>query len=214
MKNIVYTCITNNYDSLKDPSIISDGWEYVCYTNSDLKSDIWQIQKIYDSSLDAKKLARFIKLHPHELFDNYDIVLWVDSNLKINVDLNEFMKNNFNTNSLMAMMTHGRRNCIYEEAKQCSLELKDDPKVIENQMDLYRKEGFPPNYGMSQTGVMFRRNNTEVKTFCEKWWNEIYHGSCRDQLSFFYTMWKYPVPYNLFTHEILFSEFRSHEHGT
>ena len=52
-KIALYTCIINptatgiheNYDSLKDPAVIEDGIDYVCFTNNrKLKSEIYEMR--------------------------------------------------------------------------------------------------------------------------------------------------------------------------
>jgi len=32
-RKVVYTCISGNYDTLRDPSYVTPGWEYICFTD-------------------------------------------------------------------------------------------------------------------------------------------------------------------------------------
>ena len=32
-KNVIYTCLTGNYDGLKQPKYIYDGYDYICFSN-------------------------------------------------------------------------------------------------------------------------------------------------------------------------------------
>ena len=59
------------------------------------------------------------------------------------------------------------------------------------QMDRYKKEGFPENYGLLQSNILLRKHNKQdcIKLM-EEWFNEIKNGSHRDQLSFNYVSWK------------------------
>ena len=69
----------------------------------------------------------------------------------------------------MAVYNHmscwDKRNCIYDEAKAIfylgnkNNNWKDNPKIIENQINKYFKEGYPPNNGLIVSGVMFRKHN-------------------------------------------------------
>jgi len=214
LNNIIYTCVTGDYDTLKEPNVITEGWDYICFTNNlNLKSKNWKIIYIENNGLCNTKLARKVKINPWIYLENYDLLFWIDANLNINCDLNKFINNNFNKDSLICMMTHGRRNCIYKEAEQCILENKDNKDVILNQINQYKIEGFPENFGMSQTGLLIRRNTIEVNNFCKLWWNEVLNKSKRDQLSFYYIMWKNPIQYNLFSYDVLFDTFRSNEHN-
>ena len=98
-KNVVYTCITGGYDTLTEPEFVSDGFDYVCFTdNVDLNSDVWEIRPLpkETDSLSQVKKQRYVKLNPHLLLSDYDISIWVDGNVKINGDLNTFMKEYIN----------------------------------------------------------------------------------------------------------------------
>ena len=33
MRKVAYTYIIGNYDSLKEPSVITEGWDYICFTD-------------------------------------------------------------------------------------------------------------------------------------------------------------------------------------
>ena len=46
-KKVVYTCITGGYDNLIDPSYVTEGYDYVCFTdNLELKSKVWEIRPL------------------------------------------------------------------------------------------------------------------------------------------------------------------------
>ena len=58
-------------------------------------------------------------------------------------------------------------------------------------MKKYKQEGFPKNYGLPQTCIVFRYHNDEsCKRLMKTWWEEIKNESHRDQLSFNYALWK------------------------
>ena len=68
---------------------------------------------------------------------------------------------------------------------------KDTKEIVEPQMDRYRKEGFPEDYGLLQSNIMIRKHNeSNCIKFMEEWFNEVKNGSHRDQLSFNYVSWK------------------------
>ena len=186
---VIYTCITNGYDSLYEiQSYISD-YDFICYTdNPHLKSRTWEIRNIPDhiKTLSYVKQQRYIKTHPHELFPEYDISIWIDGNIDILEDptplINEYC---------VEVPEHPARNCIYKEGKECIAQRKDTSTNINKQLNRYKKEGFPNNYGLIQSGIIIRRHNNEkcIKLM-NAWWNEIEKGSHRDQLSFNYVLWK------------------------
>jgi hypothetical protein len=45
-KKVIYTCIFGNYDLLRDPLIVNEKWDYICFTDQDIKSNVWIIEKI------------------------------------------------------------------------------------------------------------------------------------------------------------------------
>ena len=68
---------------------------------------------------------------------------------------------------------------------------KDVKENVDPQIERYRKEGFPKNYGLLQSNIMLRKHNEEdCVRFMEQWFEELKNGSHRDQLSFNYVAWK------------------------
>ena len=69
---------------------------------------------------------------------------------------------------------------------------KDKIDRTRPQIDRYRKEGFPENYGLLQSNILLRKHNEQdcIKLM-EEWFNELKNGSHRDQLSFNYAAWKH-----------------------
>ncbi|MCC9262297.1 MAG: glycosyl transferase, partial [Methanobrevibacter woesei] len=58
-KLLIYTAFTGSYDSLKEPEFIDDNCDYVCFTdNPNLKSDIWKIIFMEESTLDNNRKAK------------------------------------------------------------------------------------------------------------------------------------------------------------
>ena len=84
-KNVIYTCLTGNYDGLKQPKYIYDGYDYICFSNefSESHIGIWEIRKIPFETNDKLRLSRFVKINPHLALPEYEYSLWMDSNLQI-----------------------------------------------------------------------------------------------------------------------------------
>lgn len=189
MKKVIYTAIFGDYDILREPEFINKDFDYVCFTDCNITSDLWRIEKT-DKVDNPTLFARMYKTLPHKFLKEYDLSIWVDGSIRIVSDMNIYLKR-LGDNDIM-MFDHGRR-CIYDEAKACIRHGKDDKDVIEKQMIRYAKEEFPREMGLNATGLMTRKHNDKVKEFCDAWWNEIAKGSIRDQLSFNYVMWKHPI---------------------
>ena len=63
-KICIYTCIIGEYDYLITPKYIRDDIDYVCYTDQNIKSEIWEIRSIPDDicNLDKKIQNKWIKM--------------------------------------------------------------------------------------------------------------------------------------------------------
>ncbi len=194
LRKIVYTIITGGYESHKAPQQLTDDWDYVQVV----------------SPGKSQRYAREFKLLP-PFWNEYDLSIWHDGNIQINCDLDQFVKENFNTG--LAVMKHPGWDCVYQEGKIVKSSNKDKSEVVDAQLKKYMEEGYPLCNGLVATGVMIRKHTKDVKKFCELWWKELQNGSLRDQLSFNYVMWKNEIPYNLIDWNILDSnEFIYHHH--
>jgi hypothetical protein len=210
-KKVIYTCITGGYDKLKEPTTISEGWDYICFYDIMPEHSIntkWKL--IATKRGNAVRTQRHCKIFNTKILKNYDLSVWVDGSILVNVDLNLFV-DYFHKGSLTTMV-HPTRYCVYEEAKACLYFKKDSEKVIDEQMERYFQEGYPAKNGMVQTGVIIRTHTREVKDFCFEWWQELQRGSIRDQLSFNYVLFHNPIPAHFISSKILQNEFILQSH--
>ena len=193
-KKVVYTCITGGYDDLKDPKYITEGFDYICFTdNTDIRSDIWEIRPLPDEceELSQVKKQRYVKINPHKLLSDYDISIWVDGCVSLNDNLNELLSNVMTDDISVYVPKHPVRNCIYREARAVLSLGRDKKEIVNPQVDRYKKEGFPSDYGLLQSNILIRRHNEEdCIRLMEDWFNELKDNSHRDQLSFNYVLWK------------------------
>jgi len=210
---IIYTAIFGKYDTLKEPTVITKGWKYICFTNrKDIKSDVWEIKHIENKNLSNVKAARCIKIRFFDYIDA-DLSIWCDASMQININLDDFVKQYHRGD--FTTLQHPARKCIYEEGYACIKLKKDKQETINKQMLRYYNEKVPQHLGMIQSGLMIRNRNKDVISFCSEWFKEVKNGSCRDQLSFNYVVWKTKLikPY-LISSNILKNEFRLHRHVT
>tara|TARA_B100002019_G_scaffold284107_1_gene291327 strand:+ start:696 stop:1391 length:696 start_codon:yes stop_codon:yes gene_type:complete len=209
MNKVIYTAIFGDYDSLEKPKFIPKGFDFVCFTDSNIQSDFWDIRKVLPLYEDSTRNARKYKLLPHRFLPQYDISIWMDGNFLIRNDLNE-MVDRYLSDKNFACHDHNNckldpRDCVYQEAEAIlwlgkndpNKKFKDEPSVITKQIDGYFNEGYPQNNGLIVSGVLLRRHNEkDVVITMEKWWEQVKYGSKRDQLSFDYSVWKTGLKYN------------------
>ena len=200
-KKVIYTAIFGGYDNITEPSFIPAGWDFVCFTDSDIKSDIWDVRKVLPLYEDSTRNARKHKILPHRFLPEYDYSIWIDGNILVKNDVNELV-GEYLSEFNVAMMNHAdnqldSRDCVYDEANtilhfgKINRNYKDNPQLIINQMDKYKSDSYPSNNGLAVTMEVLRKHNeSDVVETMEKWWEELKYNSKRDQLSFNYSSWK------------------------
>lgn len=221
MKKCIFFALMGDYDVLKDPTYVTSGWDYICFTNNrKLKSKVWDIRFTENNKLNNSRFSRKIWVLYHRYVNEYDISISTGAQMQptcnLDIFLNTFLPSDKEID--MSIAIHPSRNCIYEEAKRCYK--RDDPKIIKKQMDFYRSEGHPKNNGLIATGIIIRKHHRQnVEKHCEKWWEQLRVWSFRDQLSFNYILWKYNLlNINYFSYDVIrgkgnyFKKYR-HEHG-
>lgn len=194
-KIAIYTCITGNYDEIEEPLVLEEACDYFLFTNNkNLKSKYWNIQDIPEDikKLDDNiKINRYIKMHPKELFSDYDYAIYIDGNIKLVSTVSQLIKN-INSRTGLAIHRHCQRICIYDEIKACRAYNKGKYKNLKLQAKRYKKEGFPCDYGMLECNMLFSDlKNSNAPMIFNKWWEEYLQSeSMRDQIALPYVLWK------------------------
>jgi len=199
-KTVIYTAIFGSKDKLLEPDFLPEGCDFVCFTDMDLDSKIWQIKKVEPLDGDMTRTARHYKILAHQFLSDYEFSIWIDGNILVRNDASRLI-NKYLNNYNMAVYDHRQtqkdpRSSVYEEAETLiemasSGKYKDDPNLIRTQVEKYKLENFPDNNGLISSMIMLRRHNQPdvIKTM-EDWWSEVQDHSRRDQLSFNYVAWK------------------------
>ena len=194
-KIAIYSCITGNYDDVLDPLVIEDNCDYILFTNNDrIKSDVWKIRKIPDAILELKdnaKINRYVKLHPKKLLKEYDYSIYIDGNIKIISNISTFI-DKINDKTGLAIHRHTHNTCIFQEVNDCIAYGKGNKKNLKEQVNKYKKEGFPKEYGILQCNVLVSDlNNANSEKIFNAWWDEYFTSqSGRDQIALPYVLWK------------------------
>lgn len=192
---VIYTCITGNYEKLIEPSVISNNFDYICFSDDpNLTSNVWDIKPIPEDLqyLSKVKQQRCIKICPHKYLSEYDTSIWVDGSIDIIGDVNVFLQKECNEDDkIIYIPEHPNRNCIYQEGITCINMKKDIINNIDTQIDKYKKENYPQKNGLVQSNIVIRKhNNKSCIEVMELWKEELIKHSHRDQLSFNYALWK------------------------
>ncbi|MBE6504817.1 MAG: DUF616 domain-containing protein [Methanobrevibacter sp.] len=191
-KIAIYTAFTGDYDTLKQPEVIDENCDYICFSdNPNLTSDLWKIIPMEDSTLDNNRKAKQYKILPHKYLKDYKYSFWLDGTFKIKGSIREYIYNNIRANSNMLIVVHTERDCVYDEYDASKIIPRYPRAVMEEQVEFYRSQGFPEHYGLGVMGALFRQHNhPDVIKLMDDWWDENIKYTNQDQLSFAFVCWK------------------------
>lgn len=211
----VYTCVLGSYDKLQEPFIIPDNCDFYVYCDSDyeVNSHIWQKRDInnitdMDAKLSPLEKSRFVKMCPHILFPEYEYSFYVDANVKIMIDISEYM--HYIGQEGISMHQH-YRNCVYKEAKAITYYHKAPKQKIAQCVAYLLKNGMPENYGMVSCGIIARcHHNPVCIRIMDEWWKIFRENVHRDQMWLPYILFKQGINIeNIATMPSSFSEDES-----
>lgn len=212
-KICVYTCITGDYDNLKDLVFPDKDFDYICFTNNrNITSNFWKVIYIQDDKLDNLTLARKIKILGHEELKKYDLTIWLDGAMQLRKPLSTFMNECCDLDSYdMVGFKHRDRDCIYDEIDTCVYLFKENIENAKKIYDFLKKENYPEHNGLIESTVLVRKNNDDVKKLMNLWFDMLSKYSRRDQLSFNYCLWKNPINIQMLEMNVFDNDYFIHE---
>lgn len=187
----IFTAIFGNYEALKEPTVITPGWNYICYTDQPFVSNVWEIRKVRTTGNNLQLLAREYKVLFNDHADTFESI-WIDGSFIINTDLNVWWEKHFKPE--ITCISHPIRQCVFEEAAICIKNRRGDPNRIARHAEAYRNI-IPSHNGLIQSGILMRQKTDLVTELCQEWYKEILEYSLRDQISFAMIAMKYPINY-------------------
>lgn len=145
-----------------------------------------------------RRNAKLPKVLPFMFLREYSFAIWQDGGHMLQVPARDLIERYLlEKGKDVAAFMHGRafggldHNCIYTEAEHIKeIGFLEDPAVIDEQVAAYRAEGFPENFGLSCNAGMLWKQSTAALHLQLAWWEQICRYSSRDQMSFFYCIWK------------------------
>ncbi len=168
------------------PEQIEPDVDYICFTDSPRNNyGVWQLRPSPYYHPDPTRIARYIKTHPHELFPDHHIAVWIDANIILRGEIHKFIDMLRQSGNHFGLISHPIRNCFYEEAKACRRLRKDNSNIIDAQVKAYRQRGVKHAAGLYETNfmVIFLEDKRTQEGF-GLWWLQIERFSRRDQLAF------------------------------
>ena len=154
MRNFaIYTVITGDYDTIKQPQVITPGASYFLFTNNHSINDagVWQIVYLEEDKIDGYvpevaednarirniHLSRKVKMLAHKyLPSGYDMSIYLDADMMIKANLSKLFEL-LNVNVLMAAFRHGSCFSVREEINDLIERGVVDSAVVETQWQRY-----------------------------------------------------------------------------
>lgn len=198
MKIVIYTAITNGYDSLKEPCPIP-GVDYICFSDRMIKSNIWKVRV-----MKIPRIDKLVKIKPHLFLSEYDMGIWVDAGLKMEQDFSILVEECKKLGNL-ALFAHPYKRTLKEEVDLCIKQRKGNKEKLLIQLDNYKNYSEEKVYAC---GFLARRHNSiDVIKLMEKWWEELQKHTYRDQISFCYLVNKLNMEFDIIEENILSSKW-------
>lgn len=187
------TAVTGGYEH-KASSLFIDGVDYIYFSDGQSPFPIekpWKEIILGDENLDNRRRSKRPKLNPHsiDILNNYKYLIWIDGDMEI-------LKPEF----IPAILSHLKngfvisphfddRHCAYTEATIRPEKYANEP--LDKQVEIYRSEGFPEDFGLYECGVSARdMTNEKVKELGRLWHEQNLTLSYQDQVSLPYCLWK------------------------
>ncbi len=193
MRKVIYTCLIGNYDTLKQPLVVDDSFDYICFTdNNEKRNGVWEMRDLSDVAIkDPTRYSRYAKILPHRVLSDYNYSIYVDANIQILTDnFYTIVNKRIEEGELICQVPHLKSNCIYEEIRKAYFAGRVGWKEAKRQYNHLIENGFPSKYGLFENNILLRKHNDEkVIEISEKWWNEYCNFSKRDQFSLMYVYW-------------------------
>ena len=215
-KVIVYSCMIGDYDNVTSFNK-QRGYDYILFTDQIINNTNWTIFPIPDEVLklnvsDIKK-QRYMKIHPHKFFKNYDLSLYIDPNYEITGDLDDYLINTLNPldHIYIPHLQFGRG--IKQALKNAIDKKLDDVELLNNVMNRYDKLKILEKTGIVNAGLIIRKHHTEdcIKLM-EKWWEEVRDYSHVDNFAFDYAGYMTGVRYLYTSYQFALFYFKVHKH--
>ena len=215
-KVIVYSCMIGNYDNVTSFNK-QRGYDYILFTDQNINNTNWTIFPIPEEVLklnvsDIKK-QRYMKIHPHKFFKNYDLSLYIDPNYEITGDLDDYLINTLNPLDHI-YIPHLQFGKGMKQAIDKAIEKKlDDVSLLKHVMDRYNQSKLLDKTGIVNAGLIIRKHHTEdcIKLM-ERWWEEVRDYSHVDNFAFDFAGHMTGVRYLYTSYQFALFYFKVHRH--
>jgi hypothetical protein len=189
-RRCVYTALVGNYERLNEqPIATGSDIPFICFTDDPgLRSETWEIRHIACVlARDFPRSQREIKFRPHKYLPDFDVSLYIDSNILLTERPEAIFEKYFPASGL-ALAWHSLRRTVSDEFIEVYNIGLDDPQKFVEQFDHYLSTcpevlDERPFWG----GLLLCDLRSEpTRALLELWLTHVLRYSRRDQLAFNY----------------------------
>ena len=187
---IIYTSITNWYDTIPDDMYYDPNVKYVCFTDGNVeKKGEWEFRHIpkfvYDEvDGDPRRLSAYAKICPHKLFPYGSKTVWLDGCYVHTKDWVDKSKAILKEVPLTHML-HPHRFTFHNEIMEgFGANFNSREQMLELVDALSKVDYDFKQYCSPVLTCIWRQIDDEMAEFHDLWWKYSKIGSNRDQISF------------------------------
>ena len=161
-KIIIYSCLIGNYDKVATFKR-QKGYDYILFTDQKIENTNWTLYPIPKEVLKLKvskvKKQRYMKIHPHKFFKNYDLSVYIDANYIIKGDMDDFLENTLNPIDII-YICHLQFGRGLHKAIQTAIDQKLDKKsILMETMRRYNESKILGKQGIVNAGLIIRKHH-------------------------------------------------------
>ena len=213
---VVYSCLIGNYDNVSTFKR-QRGYDYILFTDQKIVNTNWTVRPIPEEVLklnvsDVKK-QRYVKIHPHKFFRNYDLSLYIDANYIIKGDLDDFIINTMNSIDNI-YITHLQFGMDLSQGINTAKKNKLDNSILLDEIrKRYNNLNIITKRGIVNAGLILRKHhNPDCIKLMEKWWEEVEKYSHVDNLGFNYASYMTGVKFLYVSYQFTLDYFDHSNH--
>lgn len=194
-KIVVFTALYGEYDKIKKINSKNKNVDYFAFTDQFIPEDSGWVLKTCEFPTEIGNdnilKSRYVRMHPHIFFQDYDYAIYVDASIIIEHDL-VYLIGRLKKKQI-AMYQHPWSKDIYDEANLVIRWKRASEETTKKQIEKYKAEGYPRNFGMTTNNIFVCiPSDKGICKIMDAWWEEFKkpENTKRDQMCLFYVIWK------------------------
>ena len=215
-KVVVYSCLIGDYDNVTTFKR-QKGYDYILFTDQNIINTNWTVfpipKEVERLKISNIKKQRYIKIHPHKFFKNYDLSIYIDANYIIKGDLDDFLINTLNPidNIYITHLQFGRG--IHHAITKAIKNKLDRIDILNETLKRYDDYKILKKSGIVNAGLIIRKHhNEDCIKLMNKWWEEIENYSHVDNFAFNYAGYMTGVRFLYISYQFTLDYFDHNNH--